>query len=54
MRSDDDDIIPPETVDELILRGNAKMTWKPSKTVELGVRLYRYCRQQQQYDGSRI
>lgn len=36
---DDDDIIPPETVDELILRGNAKMTWKPSKTVELGVRL---------------
>ncbi|MCW8331831.1 DUF481 domain-containing protein [Photobacterium sp. SDRW27] len=35
---DDDDIIVPETVDELILRGNMKFTWKPSKTVELNAR----------------
>ncbi|WP_299021555.1 YdiY family protein [uncultured Photobacterium sp.] len=35
---DDDDIIVPETVDELILRGNTKFTWKPSKTVELNAR----------------
>lgn len=35
---DDDDIILPETVDELILRGSAKMTWKPSKDVELDAR----------------
>ncbi|PSU31307.1 DUF481 domain-containing protein [Photobacterium lutimaris] len=36
---DDDDIVFRDTVDELILRGSAKMTWKPSKTVEIGVRL---------------
>lgn len=36
---DDDDIIVPETVDEAILRGNAKLTWKPSKTVEVNARL---------------
>ncbi|MCQ1060166.1 DUF481 domain-containing protein [Photobacterium sp. DNB23_23_1] len=36
---DDDDIVVRDTVDELILRGSAKMTWKPSKTVEIGVRL---------------
>ncbi len=35
---DDDDIIVPETVDELILRGSAKFTWKPSKTVEFNAR----------------
>ena len=36
---DDDDIIVPETVDELILRGNTKLAWKPSKTVEVDARL---------------
>lgn len=36
---DDDDIIVPETVDELILRGSTKLTWKPSKTVELNARI---------------
>ncbi|WP_248616631.1 DUF481 domain-containing protein [Photobacterium halotolerans] len=36
---DDDDIIVPETVDELILRGSTRWIWKPSKDVELNVRL---------------
>lgn len=36
---DDDDIIVPETVDELILRANTKFTWKPSKNVELSGRV---------------
>ncbi|MGF1733383.1 DUF481 domain-containing protein [Photobacterium kasasachensis] len=35
---DDDDIIVPETVDELILRGSTKFTWKPSKTIEFNAR----------------
>ncbi|WP_249199166.1 YdiY family protein [Photobacterium sp. GJ3] len=36
---DDDDIIVPETVDELILRGSTRMIWKPSKDVELSFKL---------------
>ncbi|MGF1688824.1 DUF481 domain-containing protein [Photobacterium japonica] len=36
---DDDDIILPDMVDELILRGSAKMAWKPSKDVEFTVRM---------------
>ncbi|PSW10501.1 DUF481 domain-containing protein [Photobacterium sanctipauli] len=35
---DDDDIIIPETVDELIIRGSAKFIWKPSKNVEVNAR----------------
>ncbi|UXI01066.1 YdiY family protein [Photobacterium sp. TY1-4] len=36
---DDDDIIVPMTVNELILRGNTKFIWKPSKTVEVEGRI---------------
>lgn len=36
---DDDDIILPETVDELIIRASTKVTWKPLKNVELNLRL---------------
>ncbi|KDM90302.1 YdiY family protein [Photobacterium galatheae] len=36
---DDDDIVVPETVDELILRGSTRIIWKPSKDVELSLKL---------------
>ncbi|MDX1304488.1 DUF481 domain-containing protein [Photobacterium sp.] len=35
---DDDDIVVPETVDEPIIRGSTKFTWKPAKNVELNAR----------------
>lgn len=36
---DDDDIIVPETVDEMIIRGSTKLIWKPAKNIELNVRI---------------
>ncbi|MGF1726324.1 DUF481 domain-containing protein [Photobacterium nomapromontoriensis] len=36
---DDDDIILPDMVDELIIRGSAKMAWKPSKDIEINLRM---------------
>ncbi|MGF1684388.1 DUF481 domain-containing protein [Photobacterium minamisatsumaniensis] len=35
---DDDDIVIPETVDELILRGSTKFIWKPTKNIEVNGR----------------
>ncbi|WP_240478385.1 DUF481 domain-containing protein [Photobacterium aquae] len=36
---DDDDIILQEIVDEPILRGSTKLTWKPTKDIELNARI---------------
>ncbi len=36
---DDDDIVVPETVQEIILRGSTKFTWKPTKAVEINTRI---------------